>query len=86
MEIFDPIRIRMTVHGFWPTVCIRLMYGLNHIYAVYGLDRICRLCMVRFPATAVLFALCHFFFLAPPLTELFLCFFFIFMHVFCINN
>jgi hypothetical protein len=36
MENFNRIRIRMTVHGFWPTVHIRHMYGLNRVYAVYG--------------------------------------------------
>jgi len=36
MEISDRIRIRMTVHGCWPTVYVRRIYGLNRIYAVYG--------------------------------------------------
>jgi len=86
MEISDRIRIRMTVHRFWPTMYIRRMYGLNRIYAVYGPDRICRWCRVRIPATAVYkFALLgQFSFLAPLLTELFLCFPFLLMHMFSI--
>jgi hypothetical protein len=45
------------------------------------------MCRVRIPATAVSFALFgQFPFLAPLLTELFLCFPFLLMHVFCINN
>jgi hypothetical protein len=42
---------------------------------------------VQFPATAVFFALFgQFSFLAPLLTELFLCFLYLLMHVFCINR
>jgi hypothetical protein len=36
MEICDRIPIHVTVHGFWSTVYIRHMYGLNRIYAVYA--------------------------------------------------
>jgi len=63
--------LRMTVHGFWPTVYIhiRRMYGLNCEWTVFAGGA------VRFPATAILFALFgQFSFLAPFLTELFLCF------------
>jgi hypothetical protein len=83
MEISDPIRIRMTVHGFWPTVYIRRMYGLNRICAVYGPY----LQVVQFDSQQQQSFLLFFsiFFLAPLLTELFLCFPFLLMHVFCIN-
>jgi hypothetical protein len=49
------------------------------------MDRICRWCRVRFPSSAVFFALFgQFYFFAPLLSELFLCFPFLLMHVFCI--
>jgi hypothetical protein len=48
------------------------MYGLT-VYTP-DMDCICRWCSVQFPATAVLFALFdQILFLAPLLTELFLC-------------
>jgi hypothetical protein len=51
------------------------------------MDRICRWCRARFPATAVFFALFgQFSFLAPLLPELFLCFPFLLMHVFALKN
>ena len=82
MTLSHRFRNRMTVYGFWPTVYIRRMYGLNRIYTVYG-PYLQLVCKVRFPATAVSFALFgQFSFLAPLLPELFLCFPFLLMHVF----
>jgi len=89
MEISDRIRIRMTVHAFWPTVYIRCMYVLNRTYAVYGpywqvVQRSIPSNSSLFPVFFALFG--QFSFLAPLLTELFLCFPFLLMHVFCVNN
>jgi len=36
MEISDRIRIRMTVRGFWPTVYIRCICGLNRIWTIFA--------------------------------------------------
>jgi hypothetical protein len=85
MEISDRIRISMAIHGFWQTVNIRRMYGINHIYARYG--PYLQVVQGLIPSNSSLF--CSFwsiFFLAPLLTELFLCFPFQMMHVLCINN
>ena len=85
MEIPVRIRIRMTVHGFWPTVYIRRMYGLNRIYAVYG--PYLQVVQGLIPSSSSLFrSFCKISFLAPLLTELFLCFPILLMHVFCISN
>jgi hypothetical protein len=85
MTLSHRFRNRMTVYGFWPTVYTRRMYGLDCIYAVYG--PYLQVVQGSNPSNSSLF--CSFWlssFLAPLLTELFLCFPFLLMHVFCMIN
>jgi len=69
MTLSHRFRNRMTVYGFWPTVYTPYVRSKPPY-----MDRICRWCRVRFPATAIFFA---FFgqisFLEPLFPELFLC-------------
>ena len=81
MTLSHRFRNRMTVYGFWPTVYTPYVRSKPPY-----MDRICRWCRVRFPATAIFFALFgHFlfsnlFFPSFSFASLF------YWCMFCINN